>query len=153
MSKEDGSVELSRETSIRRDAQGTWYHDGDPVTNTAVARAFDAWVDIAEDGRCILHNSVNWAYVEIDGPPIFIHRAWTVSQGLELKLSDGQLELLDMDTVYRDVGGRLYCRVREGRLLAGFTRQAMLDLIPILDGDEQHMYLCVGGWHEIKLHL
>ena len=41
---------LSRETDIVRTADGRWFHEGAPIENPKLARAFDRWVTRAEDG-------------------------------------------------------------------------------------------------------
>lgn len=135
---------LSRETTIRRDADGRWFHDGEPVINAAVARAFDRWIDLSEDGRFCLRNRVNWAYVEIEGPPIFVERVRLEGGRAVLSLSDERIEPLDLETVRRDAEGRLYCTVREGRLTAQLGRRAMLDVAEWLDEDGEGVCLRVG---------
>lgn len=136
---------LSRETTIRRDAEGRWWHDGEPVVNEGVARAFDRWVDVAEDGRFCLRNEVNWAYVEIEGPPVFVRRVRARGEALELELSDGRTEALAEASLVADGEGQLACRVREGRLDAGFSRRAMLDVVDWLEEDGPGWRLRVGS--------
>lgn len=145
----------SRETTIRRDAEGRWFHDGEAVTNQAVARAFDRWIDIGEDGRFILRNSVNWAYISVEGPALFVDRAHASPQGLTLSLSDGEDELLKGEGLVMDDEGCLYCRARDGRLEARFRRKAMLDVAPYvhedgegyyLEGDAFRMRIRARGW-------
>lgn len=143
MSEEGVPAGLSRETTIRRDVEGRWWHDGEPVTNPGVARAFDRWVDVAEDGRFCLRNQVNWAYVEIEGPPVFVDRARPGPLAVELELSDGRTERLDPETLRSDSDGNLYCDVRDGRMTAGFRRRAMLDLVESLDEGEGGVLLCL----------
>lgn len=128
---------LSRETTIRRDAEGQWFHDGEPVTNRAVARAFDRWLERADDGRWILKNSVNWAYIDLEGPAFFVRRGWIAEEGVELELRGGRRVPLDPATLAHDEEGRMRCRV-DG-LLAVFERSAMLDLAEHLDEE-------AGGW-------
>lgn len=136
---------LSRETTIRRDADGRWWHDGEPVVNPAVARAFDRWVDVAEDGRFCLRNEVNWAYVAIEGPPIFVLRARVDGEQLVLELSDGRTESLDEPTLASGADGRLHCRVRQGRLEAAFGRKAMLDVADAVEEAEEGLALRLGA--------
>jgi len=119
---------FSRETDIRRTAEGTWFHEGEPVEHPGVRKAFDSWVDRAEDGRYILKNEVNWAYVEIDGAPVFVLGATKGEDAVHLQLSDQRTEALDFDSLRQDRDGFLYCSVREGKLTAKFTRDALFDL-------------------------
>ena len=136
---------LSRESTIRRDAQGRWFHDGELVQHPAVARAFDAWIDLAEDGRFILKNAINWVYVDIEGPPIFVRRLWDEDGAVVLVLSDGRREFLDGTQLWQNLSGQLFCRVRDGRLEAGFQAQAMLDILPFLVEENEDVYLSLNG--------
>ena len=135
----------SRETTLRRDEEGRWFHDGVRVTNEKVALAFDRWIDVLEDGRFILKNDVNWAFVEIEGAPVIVRSAHPTADGVTLWLSDGRSEFLDLATVRQGPDGRLYCTVRGGRLTARFSRRAVLSLEPILAEDERGICLRVGG--------
>jgi len=136
---------LSRETTIRRTADGRWFHDGAPIRHDGIRKAFDAWIDRAEDGRYILKNDVNWAYITIEGAPVRVERVKREGDGkLRLVLSDEREEPLDLETVRQDPDGYLYCDVRSGRLTAKFSRHALFDLAPILDEDARGIFLRVG---------
>jgi len=39
----------TRETTIARDAEGRWFHDGQALEHPNLTRAFDRWVERAED--------------------------------------------------------------------------------------------------------
>lgn len=135
---------LSRETTIRRTAEGAWFHDGEPVVNAAVAEAFDRWVGVAEDGRFILENDVNWAYVDIEGPPLFVRRVHLEDELLWLSLSDRTRAPLVADTLRVSDDGVLYCTARDGVMTAGFSRKAMLDVAEWLEEDGDDIVLRVG---------
>lgn len=136
----------SRETSIRRDAQGRWWNGDDPITHPLLVRAFDAWIERAEDGRYCLKNGVNWAYVTIEGAPIFV-RSIVVEPGasIVLRLSDGRTEVLDPTTMREGPDGSLYCQVRGGSLAARFDAHAAFQLAPYVGEDEAGPYLELAG--------
>ncbi len=136
---------FSRETKIRRDRHGRWFDGEAPVTNPAVASAFDRWIDRAPDGRYCLKNSVNWAYVEIEGAPIFVRAVRILADRIELSLSDGRTETLDPSTLSTDLEGRLTCRVRAGTMPAELSRAAMIQLEPIVEEDEDGVFLRIDG--------
>lgn len=136
---------FSRETTIRRDATGRWFHEGEPVTNRSVARAFDRWVDRAEDGRYILRNEVNWAYIELEGAPLFVRRIRVEGERASVELSDGRTELLDPDTLRQGPDGRLYCDAREGRLTAELRREAVFDLADRVGEDAEGIFIELEG--------
>lgn len=134
----------TRETNIRRDARGVWYESDVPLEHGNLTRSFDAWVDRADDGRYCLRNDINWAYVAIEGPPVFVRAAAPGPDGVRLTLSDGRRELLDPDTLREGRDGGLYCDVRGGKLHARFDRSAAQALESLVGEDAEGVYLRVG---------
>ncbi len=131
-------------STIRRDANGQWYHDGAVVDHVGIQRSFDRWIERHENGRYVLKNDVNWAFVEIEGAPIFVRRVEVDAEGLRLALSDGREEWLQAESLRQDYEGRLYCQVRGGRLTAQFSRQATFDLEPVLGEAAGSVVIQVG---------
>ena len=151
---------FSRETTITRDENGHWTQDGLPVTHAALARSFDSWVERAPDGRFCLANDINWAFVEIQGPPYFVR--------LSLELSGGRLEALDPSTLRIDEMDAIWCDVRDGRVPARFDSAAAVRLGDFLEegqngqvvlviGDERwplpHTNSPMGTWTPAKGHV
>jgi uncharacterized protein len=135
----------SRETTIRRDALGRWFSDDEPLDHPNLCRAFDKWLDLAEDGRYCLRNDINWAYVSIEGPALFVRTVRVEPDGsLRLLLSDESEESLDISSLRQGADSPLYCDVRAGRLVAGFDSHAMQQLEPLLKEDDQGVYLQLG---------
>lgn len=115
------------------------------IRHPGIRKAFDAWVGRADDGRYILENDVNWAYVEIEGAPVRVERVAFDGDGVVLHLSDERTEHLDATTLRQDEDGFLYCDVRGGQLTAKFSRQAMFDLAPRLDEDDRGIFVRAEG--------
>lgn len=136
----------TRETTIRRDAQGRWFQDDEALEHPNLTRAFDGWIDRAEDGRYCLKNDINWAYITLEGPPFFVRSARIDAQGaIWLALSDGREERLDPATLCEDEAGALHCRVRGGGFVARFDRHAMQQLETLVREDEQGVYLALAS--------
>jgi len=139
----------SRETAIRRDAEGRWWNDQEPLLHPNLIRAFDSWVERAQDGRYCLKNDINWAYITLEGAPYFV-RSLVVEPaecGTEvlLTLSDGSQEALRPHTLRQDHEGVLYCDVHDGSLVARFDRHVAGGLLELLDEDEHGVYLSIAG--------
>lgn len=137
----------TRETKIRRDADGRWFNDGVELTHPLLKQAFDRWLCRAPDGsgRYCLSNDINWAYVTIEGAPRFVRRVEIRPDGgVRLALSDETEVELDCETLRQGPDGALYCNV-PGGLVARFDRHAMMQLEPILHEDARGVYLSVGG--------
>ena len=135
----------TRETDIRRDGAGRWYNGDDPISHPNLVRSFDSWVDRAEDGRFCLSNSINWAYIRIEGPAYFVKDARAADDGIELVLSGGNEERLDSTTLCQDAEGALWCTVREGRCPARFDNHAVTKLADSVGSDEDGVFLQVGA--------
>lgn len=137
---------FTRETTIRRDAQGRWFHEGQPLEHPGLTRAFDRWVERAPDGRWCLKNEINWAYITLEGPPYFV-RSLQIAEGGEvvLRLSNDGCEPLRPETLRVGEDGALYCDVGDGTLPARFDRHAASLLEPLIGEDEHGLYVQVAG--------
>ncbi len=135
----------TRETQIRRDARGRWFNGKDRIEHPKLTRSFDAWIDRAEDGRFCLSNSINWAYVAIEGPAYFVKDASASADGVTLWLSGGLEESLDPASLRQGPEGALWCTVRGGRCPARFDNHALSKLSDFIGEDEEGVYVQVGA--------
>lgn len=137
----------TRETTIRRDAEGRWFYDGEPLDHPNLTKAFDRWIERAEDGRYCLKNDINWAYFTLEGAPFFVERVRRDERGrplLELSNGTEQPLALAMNTLRIGPEGALYCDV-QGDMTARFTRHAATQLEPWLSEDDHGVYLELDG--------
>ncbi|MDH5492208.1 MAG: hypothetical protein OEY14_09655, partial [Myxococcales bacterium] len=135
----------SRETAIRRDGGGRWFLGDAPIEHPGVSRSFAGWIDRSEDGRLCLRNAIDWAYIEIEGPPYFVESLWIDAGEVWLRLSGGLEERLLPETLREGEDLSLWCSVREARLAARFENHASVALAPLLDEDAGGAYLRIGG--------
>lgn len=135
----------TRETRIRRDSLGRWFDGEVPITHALLTQAFDAWIERAEDGRYCLKNDINWAYVEIEGAPVFVRSVELEGEHATMHLSDGRDERLDPATLRQSREGALHCQVRGGRLPAQFDSHAALQLAPVIDEDDDGTFVALEG--------
>jgi hypothetical protein len=123
----------SRESSIRLDAEGHFFHDGAPVEHAAMAAAFASWIARhPDDGRFILTNGYDWTYFQVEDTPFFVESFRLTADGPVLRLFDGTEEPLDATTLRLDAEGRVRLRVKGGAFAAKLTRDAQLGLAPFL---------------------
>ena len=134
----------TRETEIRRDARGRWFNGEDRIDHPNLTRSFDAWITRADDGRFCLSNSINWAYVAIDGPAYFVKDVTPSDDGMTLRLSGDLEEALDPASLRQGPEGALWCTVREGRCPARFDNHAVSKMSGWIGEDEDGVYVLVG---------
>lgn len=133
---------LSRETTIVRSADGRWFHDGEPVENPKLARAFDRWVVRADDGRWCLKNEINWAYFQLEGAPYFVRAVRCEGTRAQLWLSTDRWVELDPRTLREGPDGVLYCDAAGEA--ARFESHAAVQLGELLEEDGEGLFFRAG---------
>lgn len=126
----------SRESSIILLRDGTFTHDGQPVTHRNMARAFASWITRhPENGRFILSNGYDWSYFTVIDVPFLVTRIFASNENagpLIVELFDGTSEPLVLDQIEIGLDDALYCGVKDGTFEARFSPSAQLQLAPWL---------------------
>jgi uncharacterized protein len=136
----------SRESTIRLDREGRFWHDGALVEHPRLAEAMHGWIARhPDDGRYILTNGYDWTYFMVDDAPFSV-RAVSIdepaaraegaggapratlrlSSGADCPLEPGTLQLGDEGALYTTV------YVNGQPFEARFTRFAQGQLGPLL---------------------
>jgi uncharacterized protein len=127
----------SRESTIRLDAEGRFFHEGEPVAHPGLAAAMHTWIRRhPDDGRFILSNGYDWTYFTVEDAPFFVVSIHEKDGGLELELSDRTREAWDPARSRLGPDSALYAEVKRetpgGPFDAKFTRHAQTALAPFL---------------------
>jgi hypothetical protein len=131
----------SRESTIRLDVEGRFWHEGRPVEHAGLAAALHGWISRhPDDGRYILTNGYDWTYFTVDDAPYFVRAVRFEPERAALQLSDGTEEAWEPAETRVGRGEALYTAVkrgvRGGPFEAKFTRHAQASLAQVLvDGD------------------
>lgn len=136
----------SRESTIRLDADGRFFHEGEPVEHDKLAAAMHTWISRhPDDGRFILTNGYDWTYFTVDDAPYVVRSIDATDDDVVLHLSDGTEEAWAPETTRVADDGALYAKVKRGTEVgvpgskrvpadfeAKFSRHAQLALAPYL---------------------
>ncbi|MGD0527050.1 MAG: hypothetical protein ABSE49_18035 [Polyangiaceae bacterium] len=127
----------SRESTIRLDASGRFWHEGRRVEHPGLAAAFHSWIARhPDDGRFILTNGYDWSYFTVDDAPFFVRSVRIEPERIALQLSDGTEEAWDPESSRVGPDGALYATVKAqapgGPFEAKFTPHAQSALEPAL---------------------
>ncbi len=130
----------SRESTIRLDPEGRFFHDEAPVEHPKLADAMHTWIARhPDDGRYILTNGYDWTYFTVEDVPFFVRSVRDEGGEAMLVLSDGTEEPLDPATARLGDGGAVYVKVKAGAnggpFEAKLTRFAQTQLGPFLGED------------------
>ncbi|MFO0675614.1 MAG: hypothetical protein U0169_03710 [Polyangiaceae bacterium] len=128
----------SRESTIRLDGEGRFFHDGEAVEHPKLAAAMHAWIARhPDDGRFILTNGYDWTYFTVDDAPYFVRALRVEPERVVLRLSDDTEEPWDPTASRTGSDDALYTHVKAnvagGPFEAKFTRHAQGQLEPLLE--------------------
>jgi hypothetical protein len=145
----------SRESTIRLDGRGRFWHDDELVTHDKMAQAFATWIARhPDDGRYILTNGYDWTYFTVEDVPFFVKGVHVERDRVRLVLSDESEEDLDPMGLTLGENGALYLKVKDGSFDARFTPEAQTLLAPVLVGDEgEPLVELAGKRHHIQARI
>lgn len=131
----------SRESTIRLDGEGRFFHDDALVEHPKLRDALHTWIARhPDDGRYILTNGYDWTYFIVEDVPYFVRSVRAEDGDALLVLSDATEEPLDPSTVRANERGELYLTVKAsakgGPFDAKMTRFAQGQLGPFLQPSE-----------------
>jgi hypothetical protein len=128
-------IEKLRQSGIRLDADGRFWHEGAEVTHHGLRAAFWRWLDRNPDGRWVLRlDERRFVYLDVDDAPFVVRSLRWQGDRAWVRLSDDSDEELDYGSV-RLRGSQPYCRVKGGRFDARVATAAWGALAEQIDGE------------------
>jgi uncharacterized protein len=142
----DAEIEKLRQSGIRLDAEGRFWHEGAEVTHHGMRAAFWRWLDRNPDGRWVLRlDDTRFVYLDVDDVPYVVRSARWDGDRVMMRLSDDSDEELAYDTLHLR-GGQPYARVKGGRFDARVSTLAWNTLGERIDDGKLRAR---GGEHAI----
>lgn len=134
----------SRESTIRLDRDGQFWHDNELVEHPKLAEALHSWISRhPDDGRYILTNGYDWTYFTVEDAPFQV-RSIAHEGALRLCLSSGREVIPEALSTAED--GSLYAafKLDSQPYEARFSRHAQTQLAPVLEEREGEIGILVG---------
>lgn len=134
MQLSDAEIEKLRQSGIRLDGDGRFWHEGEVITHHGLVAALWRWLDRNPDGRYVLRlDERRFVYLDVDDAPYVVRSLrWEGDRPIAL-LSDGSEEAIDPAAVELR-NDKPYVRVKAGRFDARLTPSAWGTLSFPLDG-------------------
>lgn len=144
----------SRESTIRLDSEGQFWHEGVKVEHPKLAAAMHTWIaKHPDDGRFILTNGYDWTYFTVDEVPYFVRAIHVLPDRVDLVLSDDTIEPWRPADSWIGSNDAVYTHVKEGRFEARFTRHAQTSLADVLEEDGNAVWVVLGQTRTPLRHL
>lgn len=130
---------------ITLDAEGRWWHEGDPIDNPRIVELFNRSIERTAGGTYVLHIAPYTYPIEVEDTPYFVRRIELAGDTVRLYLSDGSDEKLDVSSLRSRAGRGFYCAVKGGAFAARFSRPAYYALAEHVEESSGGFTLILGS--------
>ncbi len=141
----DADIERLRQSGLRLDRHGQFWHEGEPVKHEGLHRAFHRWIDRLDDGRWILRlDEKRYCYIDVEDAP-FIARSlrWEGDRALAA-LDNEREETLDAGPIRMDEYGAR-ASVGGGRFPVRLSTRAWQALTERAEERDGRLWVAIGG--------
>ncbi len=135
---------------ITLDAEGRWWHEGDPIDHPRIADLFHRSIERTPGGTFVLHIPPFTYPIEVRDTPYFVRQVTIAADAtppVHLRLSDGSEEALDLHSLRYVPERGFYCRVKAGAFAAHFCRPAYYALAEYVQEEGSRYSLVLGKEH------
>jgi hypothetical protein len=131
---------------LRIDRDGGWFHEGEEVSHEGILASLRQGLQVDAAGHFLLIGPVR-VPVEVEDAPFAVVRFEADGDGFGLWLNDESREALDPGSLRLRAGDVPYCRVKDGRFEARFSRAAAWQLLQHVEARPESgpPALTVGG--------
>jgi hypothetical protein len=141
MKLSDAEIEKLRQSGVRLDAEGRFWHEGGEVTHHGLRAAFFRWLDRNPDGRWVLRlDDQRFVYLDVDDAPFVVTSLRFDGPRVFAHLVDDTEEELDYASLRLAESGVAYAQVK-GRFPARLSRAAWSALGERLSERDGRVYL------------
>ncbi|MBP7342324.1 MAG: DUF1285 domain-containing protein [Smithellaceae bacterium] len=137
------------ESDIKIDKEGLWYYRGAHMFRKDILSIFFNHLNIDACGRYYIQLNDEVCYLDVEDTVFVITSVLKTknpsdaSEKLEILTSDDERETLDAASLTVGCDHVMYCRIKEGRFIARFTRKSYYQLAEFIEQDEPdgHFYV------------
>jgi hypothetical protein len=127
---------------IKIDKDGIWYYNGAHMFRKEILSVFFQNLRIDECGRYLIELGPERCYLDVEDTAFVVAAVYKTKlpgNGLEqidILLNDDSCEKLETNSLYTGRDNVLYCRVKEGRFTARFSRNSYYQLAEFIEESE-----------------
>ena len=127
---------------IKIDKDGLWYYQGAHMFRKEILSVFFQCLRIDECGKYLIELGEDRCYLNVEDTAFVVaavHKTKLPGNGLEqieIILNDDSCEELEINSLYTGRDNVLYCRVKEGRFTARFSRKSYYQIAEFIEQSE-----------------
>lgn len=129
-------------SDIKIDKDGIWYYRGAHMFRKDILCIFFENLKVDDCGRYFIELNEEIYYLDVEDTAFVITAVYKTKDPvaghdqLEILLSDDVREKLDLGTLTVGDDNVMYCRIKEGKFTARFTRKSYYQLAEFIEQDE-----------------
>ena len=127
---------------IKIDKDGIWYYNGAHMFRKEILSIFFQNLRIDECGRYLIELGPERCYLHVEDTAFVVAAVYKTNlpgngrEQIDILLNDDSCEKLEANSLYTGDDNVLYCRVKEGRFTARFSRNSYYQLAEFIEQSE-----------------
>ena len=140
-------------SDIRIDKEGVWYYKGAHMFRKEILCVFFEHLKIDECGKYLIELNKERCYLDVEDTAFVVGAVYKTQLPddervqIDILLSDDSCEKLEMQSLHVGRDNVLYCRVKEGKFTARFSRNSYYQLAEFIEQSENgnHFFIHLNG--------
>jgi hypothetical protein len=140
-------------SDIRIDKEGVWYYKGAHMFRKEILCVFFEHLKIDECGKYLIQLNEECYYLDVEDTAFVVGAVYKTQLPddsrvqIGILLSDDSCEKLEMNSLHVGRDNVLYCRVKEGKFTARFSRNSYYQLAEFIEQSENgnHFFINLNG--------
>ena len=137
-------------SDIRIDKEGVWYYKGAHMFRKDILCVFFEHLKIDECGIYLIELNEERCYLDVEDTAFVVAAVYKTQlpgngqSKIEIILSDDSCEKLEMNSLHIGKDNVLYCRVKEGKFTARFSRNSYYQLAEFIEQSENGSHFFIN---------
>ena len=129
-------------SEIKIDKEGIWYYKGAHMFRKEILCVFFEHLKIDECGKYLIELNEERCYLDVEDTVFVVGAVYKTNLSddgryqIDVLLTDDSCEKLEMSSLYIGKDNILYCRVKEGKFTARFSRNSYYQLAEFIEQSE-----------------
>ena len=140
-------------SDIRIDKEGVWYYKGAHMFRKEILSVFFEHLKIDECGKYLIKLNGECYYLDVEDTAFVVAAVYKTQMPddgrvqIDVLLNDDSCEKLEMNSLHIGNDNVLYCRVKEGKFTARFSRKSYYQLAEFIEQSENgsHFFINLNG--------
>lgn len=131
------------ESDIKIDKDGIWYYRGAHMFRKDILCVFFDHLKIDDCGKYFIELNEEICYLDVEDTAFVVTAVYVRKdpcngpERIEILLSDDSMEKLDLQSMYVGRDNIMYCRIKDGKFTARFTRKSYYQLAECIEMDDR----------------